>query len=260
MRVPISILLLLPAFAGCGVYSSVVPLDQPGAAAFDEARLGTWEFVDDGSGDSEPGEPMLGPLVIVRASQHEYDADWIDPEVWERDTVMVRRHARLHVSVLRDVRFLNIFDTRDSTYAFAGYQLDGDVLRLRIMLGDSSPMNRSEAVIALGEHATSDALRAAVLASLDDPRLFEKEEIVLRRRSAPPCPGLRVAMVTNDGPGDLEVHQQRGGDIARRKLLAKLGPGTHVITIPNEHGLGFVLGPAEGASWSGGSRLQLACR
>jgi hypothetical protein len=121
-------------------------------------------------------------------------------------------------------------------------------------------MNRSDTVIALGKHATSDALRAAVLASLDNPRLFEKEEIVLRRKSAPPCPGLRVAILTNDGPGDVYLYAVRDGDFARWKLLAKVGPGTHEITVPNEDAVDLAFGSVEGESSSRGSRVQLVCR
>lgn len=183
MRRPLLLLPLLLTIPACDFYTSAVPLGEVGAAPFDEALLGAWVEADDSPADE--------PWVVTRAGEHEYLITGVFAP--RPDTGLVSKlgprgrsgpdtmQFRAHISVLGNVRFLNLraLDTAQDTlgpYFFIRYALRGDEARMRVLGADTTAMP-----VKLGQFTTSEALRAAVLARLNDPSLFGEEGVMRRK-------------------------------------------------------------------------------
>lgn len=165
---PLPLLFLLAACA----YTSRVPLAAPDAHAFDEALFGGWIASDD---DSLPDAGSL-PVLVTRFNEHEALVEW---QRWACADFSVPRHEkrrlRIFLTRIDSVAFLNIQDIAQGGFQLARYTVSGDELRLRF-IGDGSDQRGLDRI-----YETSNALRAAVRARLEDPQLYVKEETVLRR-------------------------------------------------------------------------------
>lgn len=181
MRHPTLLLPAAVALSGC-MYEAPFPLGDASTAPFDQALLGTWEIAN-----------VDTVLVLVhRFNEHEYLAEW-EEVTTGTGGVETRRdaRARFFITVLDEVRFLNVQELGDTVYSFAAYSVSGDELRLRWIPNPTSgealmpkPAPAPERGKARGlwqQAATGAELRATVYARRHDPLLFDEEETVLRR-------------------------------------------------------------------------------
>jgi hypothetical protein len=171
----LGLLIVLPfLLAGCDIYDSGVPLDEPTALSFDDSLLGTWVVVDDDMGGDEA--PVL---EIRRFNEREYLLEWseraVDPAGAPAEPVSAQDRARGYVTVIDDSRILNVQDLDEGTFTFARYAIAGSTLRFRMIASGPDERGLKE------QFSTSAELRAAVRARLHDPLLYDEEETVAHR-------------------------------------------------------------------------------
>lgn len=160
--------------AGCDIYESGVPLDEPTAASFDESLLGTWVILDDEmAGDETP------VLEIRRFNEREYLIEWseraLDPAGAPVEPAPAQDRARGYVTVIDDIRILNVQDLDEQTFLFARYTTADGMLRFRMIASGPDARGLKE------QFSSSADLKTAVRARLRDPLLYEEEETVARR-------------------------------------------------------------------------------
>ena len=166
----LSLLLILAlALPACGIYDSAIPIDEPAAASFDPALVGSW------LAESEEDADAL--VQVHRFNEREYLIEWSEVE----HSTRAPQTARAFVTILDDARFLNIQaldepELAARKFSFARYDLAGDILRVRWV---ATPGDDTRGIEE--QFASSAALRAALRARLHDPTLYADEELVLRR-------------------------------------------------------------------------------